>query len=152
MPEITAASPAPSCFLLFFGSGIQEPQTLDPNPLASRARDPRPTSISQWDNQQCVDLLAVEDDEALDKAIGLAGQIDAVEIAAGGKKAHLAVMHDAHGDKVRMRLRHRRIDPLDADRADDVAVAMRLEDIGAPECRHPIDQHAARGGVDDTMR
>src|SRR5262249_56743407 len=110
--------------------------TLDPDPISPRAppraEGAQPTPILQWDNQQRVDLLAVEDDEALDKAIGLAGQIDAVEIAAGRKEAHLAVMHDAHGDKVRMCLRHRRIDPLDADRADDVAVAVRRRKIFPP--------------------
>src|SRR5262249_59294093 len=103
----------------------------------------RKGSILQRDDQERVDLLAVEDDEAFDKAIGLAGQIDAVEIAAGGKEAHLAVMHDAHCDKVRMCLRHRRIDSLDADRADDVAVAVRLRDICAAWRPHPGKQPAA---------
>src|SRR6516165_7555222 len=154
MPEIASASPAPSCYLLLFKSGIQVFQTLGTDLFSLRARvgGARPIPILQGDNQQRVDLLAVEDDEALDKAVGLAGQVDAVEIAPGGKEAHLAVMHDPHGDKIRMRLRHRRIDALDADWADDVAVAVRLENIGAPECRHPIDQHPARGGINDAMR
>jgi hypothetical protein len=39
----------------------------------------------QRDHEQGVDLLAVEDDEALDKAIGLARHVDAVEIATGGE-------------------------------------------------------------------
>ena len=142
MREIVAASPAP-CYHLLFESGIQEFQTLDADLFAPRARGcawgARPTPILQWDDQQGVDLLAVEDDEALDKAIGFAGEINSVEIAAGGKEAHLAVMHDPHGDKIGMCLRHRHIDPLDADRADDVTVAMRFEDIGSPECGHPVD-------------
>src|SRR6516225_12077071 len=156
MPEIAADSPAPSCYLLLFKSGIQVFQTLGTDLFSLRARvragGARPIPILQGDDQQRVDLLAVEDDEALDKAVGLAGQVDAVEIAPGGKEAHLAVMHDPHGDKIRMRLRHRRIDALDADWADDVAVAVRLENIGAPECGHPINQHAARGGIDNAMR
>src|SRR6516162_9544045 len=124
MPEIAAASPAPSCSLLLFRSGIQEFQTLDTDLFSPRARvrarRVRWTPILQWDDQQRVDLLAVEDDQALDKAIGFAGEINSVEIAADGKEAHLAVMHDPHGDKIGMCLRHRYIDPLDADRADDV--------------------------------
>src|SRR5436309_1717356 len=97
--------------------------------LRGRFRSRRRPKISreslgalQRDHQQGVDFLAVEDDEALDEAIGSARYVDAVEIAAGGKEAHLAVMHDPHGNKIRMRLRHRRVDMLDADRADDVAV------------------------------
>src|SRR5713101_7352110 len=89
----------------------------------------------QRNYQQGVDLLAVEDDEALDEAIGLARHVDAVEIAAGRKEAHLAVMHDPHGNEIRMRRGHRRVDLLDPDRADDVAVAVRLENVGPPE-RH----------------
>ena len=30
-----------------------------------------------------------------------------------------------------------------------MAVAVRLEDVGAPECGHPVLEHAARGGIDD---
>src|SRR5262249_54472067 len=151
MPEIAAASPAPSCFLLLFDSGIQVFQILGTDLFSlrarGRARGARPTPILQWDDQQGVDLLAVEDNEALDKAIGFAGEINAVEIAAGGKEAHFAVMHDPHGDKIGMCLRHRHIDPLDADRADDVAVAVRLENIGAPGGGHPGGPHAPRGGL-----
>jgi len=46
---------------------------------------PDSPAASQRDHQQGVDLLAVEDDEALDEAIGLARHVDAVEIAAGRK-------------------------------------------------------------------
>ena len=34
-----------------------------------------------------------------------------------------------------------------ADRADDMAVAMRLEDVGAPDGEHAIQQHPARRGI-----
>ena len=155
MPEIIATSPAPTCFHLNFetDSGHFKYLILISSPLVRAcARGARADLDLQRDDQEGVDLLAVEDDEALDKTIGLAGQVDAVEIAAGGKEAHLAIVHDAYRKKVRMCLRYRRVDPLDADWADDVAVAMRFEDVGAPECGHPIDQHAARGRIDDAMR
>jgi hypothetical protein len=41
MPEIVADLPDPSCYLLFFGSGIQERQPLGPDifpPLAREAQ------------------------------------------------------------------------------------------------------------------
>src|SRR5712671_5882747 len=50
-----------------------------------------------------------------------------------------------------MYLRYRGVDPLDADRADDVAVAVRLENVGLAERGHPVDQHAARHGIDDPV-
>jgi len=39
MPEIVAYLPDPSCYLLFFGSGIQECQPLGPDLLPPRARE-----------------------------------------------------------------------------------------------------------------
>jgi Family of unknown function (DUF5681) len=41
MPEIVADSPEPSCSLLLSESGIQESQSLGPDPFSSRARDAR---------------------------------------------------------------------------------------------------------------
>ena len=41
MPEIVADSPEPSCSLLLSESGIQESQSLGPDPFSSRARDTR---------------------------------------------------------------------------------------------------------------
>ncbi len=39
MSEIDADPPDPSCYLLFSGSGIEEFQSVDPDPLLHRARD-----------------------------------------------------------------------------------------------------------------
>jgi hypothetical protein len=44
-------------------------------------------------------FCAVENDKALDKAVGLARQSDAVEIAAGSEEGHLAVVHNPHCEK-----------------------------------------------------
>ena len=41
MPDIFAASPAPSCSLLLFGNGIYEYQPLGTDPIAPRAREAR---------------------------------------------------------------------------------------------------------------
>jgi Family of unknown function (DUF5681) len=41
MPEIVADLPNPPCSPLLSGSGIQESQSLDPDPSSSRARDAR---------------------------------------------------------------------------------------------------------------
>src|ERR1700751_3880365 len=41
MPEIVADSPEPSCSLLLSESGIQESQSLGPDPSSPRARDAR---------------------------------------------------------------------------------------------------------------
>jgi NAD(P)-dependent dehydrogenase (short-subunit alcohol dehydrogenase family) len=41
MPEIVSDPPPPSCFSSVSGSAIQELQSLDPDPFASRARDTR---------------------------------------------------------------------------------------------------------------
>src|SRR5208282_6182873 len=41
MPEIVADSSPPCYYLLFSGSGIQEYQQLDPDPLSPRARRSR---------------------------------------------------------------------------------------------------------------
>lgn len=54
----------------------------------------------QRDHQERVDLLAVKDDGALDKAVGAGADIDAVEIAAGGEELAVAVMHDADGQEI----------------------------------------------------
>ena len=62
------------------------------------------------------------------------GNVDAVEIAAGREQAGVAAMHDAHGEEIGARLRDPVLDPVDARRADDMAVAVRLE-------------HPARGAV-----
>src|SRR5712671_6924777 len=50
-----------------------------------------------------------------------------------------------------MYLRYRGVDLLDADGADDVAVAVRLENVGLAERGHPVDQHAARSRIDDPV-
>src|SRR5580700_1670782 len=105
----------------------------------------------QREHQEGVDLLAVEDDEALDKAKRRAAHIDAVEIAAGGEEARLAVMHDAGGEKVRARFGDAVFHDAEPGRADDVAIAVRLEDVGPPHRHDAIDQHAARGAVDDAV-
>ena len=47
--------------------------------------------------------------------------------------------------------RHPVLDRPDPDRADDMAIAVRLEDVGAPECGHPVLEHAARGRIDDRV-
>ena len=41
MSEIVADPPDPSCYLLFSGPGIEEFQSVDPDPLLRRARDSR---------------------------------------------------------------------------------------------------------------
>ena len=155
MPEIVAAFPGLPASICFSEAESKNFNHLILISFSLRARErtkgARLTPILQWDDQQGVDLLAVEDDEALDEAIGPARHVDAIEIAASGEEAHLAVVHDAHGDEVRVRLGYRRVDLLDADRADDMTVAVGLENVGAPECGDPVDQHAARGGIDDAM-
>ncbi len=60
-------------------------------------------------------------------------------------------MHDAHAQKVRARRRDAVLRVLDPGLPDDVAVAVRLEDVGAAQRRHPVDQHAARGAIDDAV-
>jgi hypothetical protein len=39
MPEIVADPPEPSCYLLFSGPGIEESQSVGPDPSSRRARD-----------------------------------------------------------------------------------------------------------------
>jgi len=41
MSEIVADPPDASCYLLFFGPGIEESQLVDPDPFGTRARDAR---------------------------------------------------------------------------------------------------------------
>src|SRR5260370_1770540 len=41
MPEIVADPLLPSCYLLFFRPGIEESQSLGPDPFLPRARDAR---------------------------------------------------------------------------------------------------------------
>jgi hypothetical protein len=41
MPNTIADPPDPSCYLLFSGPGIEQSQSLDPDPFLSRARDAR---------------------------------------------------------------------------------------------------------------
>jgi hypothetical protein len=69
------------------------------------------------DHQQCVDLLAIEDDEALDEAVGLARQVDAVEMAARGEEAHLGMVDDPDRNEVRAHLRDAVGDRVHPDRA-----------------------------------
>src|SRR5229473_2795842 len=106
---------------------------------------------SQRDHQERIDLLAVEDDEALDKAVRGLRDIDAVEIAAGGEQLRFAIVHDPHREEVGARLGDAAFGPVDAGRSDDVAIAVRLEDVGAAHCHDPVDQHAARGAIDDAV-
>src|ERR1700674_1572052 len=82
---------------------------------------------SQWEDQERVDLLAVKDHEALDEAERGLRHGDAVEIAAGGEELAVAIVHDAHGKKIRPRLGDPVHHPVDAGRTDEVAVAVRLE-------------------------
>src|ERR1044071_1658220 len=82
-----------------------------------------------------VDLAAVEDDEALDKAKRRLTHRDLVEIAAGREKLAIAVMHDAHGEKIAARLGDPVGDPADLRRADNMAIAVRLPGVG-PAARH----------------
>ncbi len=41
MPDIIAETPDPPCYVLFSGSGIEQSQSLDPDPFPPRARDAR---------------------------------------------------------------------------------------------------------------
>src|SRR5438552_3698056 len=41
MPEIVADPPSPSCYRLFSGAGVEESQSLGPDPFSPRARDGR---------------------------------------------------------------------------------------------------------------
>src|ERR1700690_4099238 len=77
---------------------------------------------SQRDDEQRIDLPAVEDDEALDEAEGSAAHIDAVKIAAGGEEAHSAVMHDPRDEDIGARLGHLAIDRQDTGWADEATV------------------------------
>src|SRR5439155_12947479 len=70
------------------------------------------------DHQQRVDLLAVEDDGALDEAERGGSDIDAVEVAAGGEELAVAIMHDAHGEEVAAGLGDPAFDPVDPDGPD----------------------------------
>jgi len=98
-----------------------------------------------------VDLAAVEDDEALDKAKRRLTHRDLVEIAAGREKLAIAVMHDAHGEKIAARLGDPVGDPADLRRADDMAIAVRLEDVGLAHRHDAVGQHAFRRAVDDAV-
>src|SRR5207248_4706555 len=100
----------------------------------------------------CIDLLAIEDDEAFDEAVWLARQGDTVEIAAGSEEGHLSVVHDSHRNKIRSHLRHCSVDLLDADGADDVAVPVRLENICLTQRGDAVDQHPPRRRIDDAVR
>ena len=111
---------------------------------------PQATGL-QRDDEQRVDLWAVEHDGALDEAERGAADVDAVEVAAGGEQAGFAVMHDADREEVRPRLGDPVRHPVDAHRPEHVPIAVRLEHQDAPQRRHPVDQHAARGAIDHPM-
>src|SRR5215472_19030350 len=65
---------------------------------------------------------------------------------------HLAVMHDADGYEVRAHLRDCLVHPLDAGRANNMAVMMRFEDVRLAQRGYAVGEHAARGSIDDAMR
>src|SRR5580700_381788 len=97
---------------------------------------------SQWDDEERVDLLAVEDDKPLDETVGGAADVDAVEVAAGGEKAGAAVVHYPRDEKVGAGFGHLAVERQDAGRADQVPIAVRLEDEDAAQGCHPVHQHA----------
>src|SRR6266513_3551119 len=105
----------------------------------------------KWEHQKRVDLAAVEDDKALDKAERHLCDGDLVEIAAGREELAVAVVHDAHGEKIGAGLGNAIRDAADLRRADDMAIAVRLEDVGLAHRHDAIGQHARRGGIDDAV-
>jgi hypothetical protein len=91
-------------------------------------------TTSKRDDQQRVDLLTVGDDEALDEAVGLARQVDAVEMASRDEEAHLAMVDDRRDrNEVRAHLRDAVGDRVHPDRADDMTITVRFEDLDAAQ-------------------
>src|SRR5947208_1266414 len=106
---------------------------------------------SQGEDEERVDLAAVEDDKALDKAERHLYDGDLVEIAAGREELAVAVVHDAHRETSDEGLGTAIRDAADLRRADDMAIAVRLEDVGLAHRHDAIGQHALRGGIDDAV-
>src|SRR3954447_2404574 len=106
---------------------------------------------SQRNHQQRVDLLAIEHYGAFEELEFRPGNVDAVEITAGGKKAAVTAVHDAHGEKIGARLNDPALDAIDAGRADEMAIAVRLVYQHAARCHDPVDRHVARGAIDDPV-
>src|SRR6185503_18043862 len=99
---------------------------------------PKRAQGSKRDRQQRVDLVAVEHDDALDEAAWLGRDVHAVAIDAGGEQHGVAVVHGAHDQEMRACRRDAGRVVLDPDRADDVAIALRLVDVGIAQRRHAI--------------
>src|SRR2546423_5841526 len=106
---------------------------------------------SEREHQKRVDLAAVEDDKALDKAERHLCDGDLVEIAAGREELAVAVVHDAHREKIGAGLGTAIRDAADLRRADDMAIAVRLEDVCPSPPHDAVRQHAPRGGIDDAV-
>src|ERR1051325_8107217 len=83
---------------------------------------------SQRDDQQGIDLLAVEDDEAFDKAERRGAHMDPVYIAAGGEQTGVAVKQNAQAETMGAHLSYATLSFAEPGRAEDVAVAVRFID------------------------
>src|SRR5215213_2530568 len=78
--------------------------------------------------EQRIEAPAVADHHAL--LVLHLGQRDAVGIAAAGEEQGGAVLHDADDHEVGRRARELLVEALDQHRRDDMAVALRLVDVG----------------------
>src|SRR5580704_18551821 len=85
---------------------------------------------SQRDRQERVDLPAVEDHDLFGEPRLAAVEHDLVLITAGGKKQRLAAVHDAGDHEIRLRPELAAALYLDQRWAEDMAVALRLVDVG----------------------
>src|SRR5258708_6009480 len=118
--KVTVATP-PSCSNRM-SSLIPLPWTAGLRPACGRDGRGPYGAKSQRDHQERVDLLAVEDDEALDKAMRGLRDIDAVEVATGREELAVAIVHDPYREEVGARRGDAAFDPVDAGRADDMAI------------------------------
>ena len=60
-------------------------------------------------------------------------------------------MHNAHGEEIGARFGDPALNAVDARRADDVPVAVRLVHQHAARCHYPVDRHVARGAINNPV-
>src|SRR6516162_6916659 len=127
------------------GSGGPEAQAWH-SPALSRP-DRRPGL--KRDGQQGVEAAAVADDDTLHEAQAAGFVADPIEVDSGREQIGSPVAHDARDQKGRLRSQAIVSGLADYRQPDDMAVAVPLVDVRAPQCGDPVVQHRTRIGVDD---
>src|ERR1700733_9046327 len=122
-----------------------------PSRTPARKGRGRKWATLQWYCQQRVDLVAVQYYDAFAESVRGCRDVDPVLVNAGGEQCGCAVVHDARSNEVRAYYSRAALHGLQADRADDVAVAVRFEDICTADGKYAIEQHAARRGVNHAL-